>query len=180
MKPTLQPGLKYTFAYTVPVSKTVPHLYQESPELAAMPEVFATGFMVGLLEWTCLQLLAPHLDEGEGSVGVQVNVSHQAATPPGFTVTVEAECIEVNGPRATFAVRAHDGVDTISQGRHERFIVKWDRFNARLAEKMARAQAAAPPAHVPGRGPQVSQPPLPGTSHLSDQTGRGRISASML
>ena len=47
MKPTLKAGLKHSFSYTVPAGKTVPHLYEESPELAAMPEVFATGFMVG-------------------------------------------------------------------------------------------------------------------------------------
>ena len=141
MKPTLQPGLKYTFAYTVPISKTVPHLYQESPELAAMPEVFATGFMVGLMEWTCVQLLAPHLDPGEGSLGVHIDVSHKAATPVGFTVTVEAECIEVKGPRAKFALRAHDGIDEIGSGTHERFIVTWDRFNRGVAAKMAKAGA---------------------------------------
>jgi fluoroacetyl-CoA thioesterase len=141
MKPTLQPGLKYTFAYTVPVAKTVPHLYQESPELAAMPEVFATGFMVGLMEWTCVQLLAPHLDPGEGSLGVHIDVSHKAATPIGFTVTVEAECIEVRGPRAKFALRAHDGIDEIGSGTHERFIVTWNRFNRGVAAKMAKAGA---------------------------------------
>ena len=56
-----------------------------------MPDVFATGFMVGLMEWTCVQVLEPHLDEGEGSLGVHIDVSH-AATAPGMTVTVEAEC----------------------------------------------------------------------------------------
>ncbi len=97
MKPTLKAGLKHSFSYTVPAGKTVPHLYEESPELAAMPEVFATGFMVGLMEWTCVQLLRPHLDPGEGSLGVHIDVAHKAATPVGFTVTVEAECIEVRG-----------------------------------------------------------------------------------
>ena len=63
-----------------------------------MPEVFATGFMVGLMEWTCLQLLAPHLDAGEGSLGIHIDMSHQAATPPGLTITVDAEC---NGSRRT-------------------------------------------------------------------------------
>ena len=126
MKDTLSPGLKHSFAYKVPVTKTVPHLYKESPELQAMPEVFATAFMIGLMEWTCVQLLGPHLDEGEGSVGVHVDVSHTAATPPGLTVTVEAECIEVRGPRAKFRLRAHDGVDEISAGTHDRFIVAWN------------------------------------------------------
>jgi fluoroacetyl-CoA thioesterase len=100
-----------------------------------MPAVFATGFMIGLMEWTCIQLLAPHLEAGEGSVGVHVDISHTAATPAGFRVTVDAECTEVNGRRAAFRVRAHDGVDVIGEGRHERAIVAWDRFNAKMAEK---------------------------------------------
>jgi fluoroacetyl-CoA thioesterase len=141
MKPTLKPGLKHRFSYTVPVTKTVPHLYQEAPQLRVMPEVFATGFMVGLMEWTCVQLLEPHLDEGEGSLGVHIDVSHKAATPPGFTVTVEAECIELRGPRARFRVTAHDGVEEIGSGTHERFIVGWDRFNRGVGAKTAKAQS---------------------------------------
>jgi fluoroacetyl-CoA thioesterase len=141
MKPTLKAGLKHSFSYTVPAGKTVPHLYEESPELAEMPEVFATGFMVGLMEWTCVQLLRPHLDPGEGSLGVRIDVSHKAATPVGFAVTVEAECIEVRGPRVKFAVRAHDGIDEIGSGIHERFIVSWDRFNKSVAAKAAKANA---------------------------------------
>lgn len=141
MKDTLTPGLMYTFEITVPANKTVPHLYPEASEFQVMPEVLATGFMVGLLEWTCIQLLAPHLDEGEGSLGIHIDVSHQAATPPGFTVTIEAECVEVKGPRVTFEVQAHDGVDLISKGRHERFVVAWDRFEERLQQKRKKAVA---------------------------------------
>ena len=74
MKATLKPGLTHRFAYEVPLNKTVPYTYPEFPEIAAMPKVFATGFMVVLMEWTCMQLLAPHLDAGEGSVGVRVDV----------------------------------------------------------------------------------------------------------
>lgn len=140
MKPTLKVGLKHSFAYTVPATKTVPHLYEEAPQLAVMPEVFATGFMVGLMEWTCVQLLEPHLDEGEGSLGVHIDVSHKAATPPGFTVTVEAECTEVRGPRARFKISAHDGIEEIGAGTHERFIVGWDRFDRGLAAKLAKTE----------------------------------------
>ena len=122
-----------------PETKTVPQLYPKSPQLRAMPDVFATGFMVGLMEWTCVQLLEPHLDAGEGSLGVHIDVSHKSATPPGMTVTVDAECIEVRGPRAKFKVVAHDGVDEIGAGTHERFIVSWDRFNRGVAAKLAKA-----------------------------------------
>lgn len=138
MKPTLTEGLKHSFSYAVPADKTVPHVYEEAPELQVMPDVFATAFMIGLMEWTCVQLLTPHLDEGEGSLGVRVDVSHKAATPPGMTVTVEAECIELRGPRAKFALRAHDGIDEIGAGTHERFIVSWDRFKRGVAAKTAK------------------------------------------
>jgi fluoroacetyl-CoA thioesterase len=104
MKPTLKTGLTHRFAYKVPASKTVPHTYPEAPEIASMPNVFATGFMIALMEWTCMQLLAPHLDPGEGSVGVHVDVSHLAATPIGMTVTVDVECVEIVGPRIAFRV----------------------------------------------------------------------------
>jgi fluoroacetyl-CoA thioesterase len=139
MKPSLKPGLKHSFSYVVPENKTVPHLYRESPQLQAMPDVFATGFMVGLMEWTCVRLLEPHLEEGEGSLGIHIDVSHKFATPPGLTVTVDAECIEVKGPRARFKVVAHDGVDEIGAGTHERLIVSWDRFKRGVAAKQARA-----------------------------------------
>ena len=143
MRPSLKAGLKHSFSYLVPPTKTVPQLYTESPQLQAMPDVFATGFMVGLMEWTCVQLMEPHLDAGEGSLGVHIDVSHKSTTPPDLTVTVDAECIEVRGPRARFKVVAHDGVDEIGTGTHERFIVTWDRFNRRIAAKLAKLQATS-------------------------------------
>jgi fluoroacetyl-CoA thioesterase len=143
MKPSLKPGLTHRFSYKVPENKTVPYTYPESPEIAAMPKVFATGNMIILMEWTCTQLLTPYLDPGEGSLGVHVDVSHLAATPPGMTVTVDAECVAVTGQRVAFKVRAHDGVDLIGEGRHERFVVMWDKFNARVAAKMAKVEELA-------------------------------------
>jgi len=139
MKPTLKPGLTHRFTYKVPENKTVPYTYPEAPEIASMPKVFATGNMIILMEWTCTQLLAPHLDPGEGSVGVHVDVSHLAATLPGQTVTVDVEVADIVGNRVGFKVRAHDGIDLIGEGRHERFVVMWDKFNARLAAKAAKA-----------------------------------------
>jgi fluoroacetyl-CoA thioesterase len=142
MKPTLKPGLTHRFSFKVPENKTVPYLYPESPEIKSMPAVFATGFLVGLFEWTCIQLIQPHLDAGEGSVGVHIDMSHLAATPAGMTVTVDAECTKVDGRRLSFKLKADDGVDLIGEGRHERFVVAWDKFNAKVAEK-AKAAAAA-------------------------------------
>jgi fluoroacetyl-CoA thioesterase len=142
MKATLKAGDRARLVFKVPVEKTVPHLYPESPDFQAMPSVFATGFMVGLMEWCCLEVLKPHLEAGEGSLGIYIDVSHTAATVPGQTVTVDAECTSVNGRRVAFKVAAHDGVESIGSGRHERMIVPWDRFVARANEKAKRAQVA--------------------------------------
>jgi fluoroacetyl-CoA thioesterase len=95
--------------------------------------------MVGLMEWTCVQWLEPHLDAGEGSLGTHIDVAHKAATPVGFTVRVDAELVELRGPRARFKLVAHDGVDEIGTGTHERFIVSWERFNRGIAAKQATA-----------------------------------------
>ena len=139
MKDTLKPGLRYEHKFLVPSSKTVPALYPEAEEFLAMPEVFATGFMVGLLEWACIKCVNPHIDWPiEQTVGTHVNVSHLAATPPGLEVTATVELIEVDGKRLVFSVEAHDGVDIISNGTHERFVINKERFDAKLVEKLKR------------------------------------------
>ncbi len=135
MKESLQPGLEYTHTYRVPENKTVPHLFPESKIFQEMPEVLATGFMVGLIEWACMEALAPHLEPGEGSVGTLVNVTHTAATPPGMEVTIHVRCLEVDGQRTVWEIEAKDEVDVIGKGTHERFCIDFDRFNARVAKK---------------------------------------------
>ena len=137
MRPSLAPGLEHELRLIVPVDKTVPHLYPESAGFAAMPEVFATGFMVGLVEWACIEAIAPHLDDGELSLGVHVDLSHDAATPPGLEVVTRVRLERVEGRRLTFAAEAHDGVDRICAGRHERFVVDRARFEASVAKKAA-------------------------------------------
>jgi fluoroacetyl-CoA thioesterase len=143
MKPTLAAGLTHRLRFQVPDNKTVPFLYPEAPDFQAMPKVFATGYLVGLMEWACIEAIAPHLDAGEGSLGVHVDVSHSAATPPGLTITVDVECTAVEGRRLSFNVKAHDGVDPVGEGRHQRFVVAWDRFNAKVAEKAKSAESRA-------------------------------------
>jgi fluoroacetyl-CoA thioesterase len=143
MKPTLKPGLTHRVTYQVAERTTVPQTYPEFPIIAGMPKVFATGFMVILMECACTELLAQHLDAGEGSLGVHVDVSHIAPTPVGMTVTVDAECVQIADRRVGFNVRAHDGVDLIGEGRHDRFVVDWDKFNARVAAKAANLEQVA-------------------------------------
>lgn len=141
MRDDLPVGTSFTHRYRVPANKTVRHLYPDSPEFQSFPEVFATGFMVGLMEWACVRAMAPYLEPGEGSVGTAICVSHVAATPPGLTVTVTSELVEVDGRKLSWRVSAHDGVDEIGSGTHERMVIAVDRFVARVEQKAARHSA---------------------------------------
>jgi len=137
MKPTLRVGLEHRLLYRVPLAKTVPALYPEAAEFQQMPSVLATGYLVGLLEWACMQSVHPHLDApDELTVGTHIDVSHSAATPPGLEVEVHARLTQVDGRRMVFEVHAHDGVDTISRGVHERFIVRREAFDAKVIAKV--------------------------------------------
>ncbi len=161
MQETLQPGLHFSFSFPVPANRTVPHLLPESPEFQAMPEVLASGFMVGLVEWACIQAVNPHLDwPREQTVGVGFQLSHTAATPPGLTVTIQVELKKVEGRKLTFAVRAEDDVDLISEGIHERFVIDASRFNAKAAAKAKSAIGV-------GRGDLGSHIPAPSSKPTS-------------
>ena len=139
MKPTLKPGLTYEFQFTLPASKTVPHLYPESELFQQMPSVLATGYLVGLMEWACIEAIRPHLDwPREQSLGTMVSFSHLAATPPGLTVTVDVRLDKVEGRKLSFTLSAHDGVDKISEGTHERFVIDAAKFTDRIAAKKPR------------------------------------------
>ncbi|MGD9330635.1 MAG: thioesterase family protein [Desulfobacterales bacterium] len=138
MTNTLQEGLEFEFVYDVPQDKTVPHLFPEFPEGGQMPDVLATGFLVGLFEFACIKAVNAHIDwPRQQTVGIHINVSHTAATPPGFTITVKGRLEKVDGRKLSFALVAHDGADTISKGTHDRFIIDADQFNAAVAKKGA-------------------------------------------
>jgi fluoroacetyl-CoA thioesterase len=140
MAPELAPGLESTFTFKIPETKTIAHLFPEATEFQQMPAVLATGFMVGLIEWACIEAIKPYIDwPREQSVGIHVDFSHLAATPPGLTVTVKTRLLKVEGRKLTFSIVAHDGVDTISEGTHQRFIIDADKFSARVADKARRA-----------------------------------------
>jgi len=88
------------------------------------------------MEGACQLAIKPYLDwPREQSLGTHVSFSHLAATPPGLTIRVRCEVIEVEGRRVRFQASAHDGHDLISEGTHERFVIDVDRFNERLSSK---------------------------------------------
>jgi fluoroacetyl-CoA thioesterase len=94
------------------------------------------------VEWACIELIKPHLDwPAEQSLGTHVDLSHTAATPPGLTVEIRTRLDAVEGRKLTFAVSAHDGVDAITEGRHERHVIDAARFDSRVKSKAARVAA---------------------------------------
>lgn len=142
MKSSPAIGDSHEFSFRIGDSKTVPALYPESDIFLSMPGVFATGYMVGLMEWACAEALRPHYDEGEGSLGILVDVTHIAPTLPGQMVTVTVTCDKAEGRKLGWSVIARDELDVIGEGRHERSVVAWDRFNQKLDEKRRRLQGA--------------------------------------
>ena len=140
MSQTLKEGMTFEFSYRVPAEKTVPHLFPEFPEGGKMPEVLATGFLVGLMEFACIKFVNPHIEwPRQQTVGIQINLSHTAATPPGFTVTIKGRLEKMDGRKLSFVLEASDGVDPIGQATHERFIIDAEKFNASVARKKSAA-----------------------------------------
>ena len=125
----------------------------------ALP-VFATPYMIALMENAASTSLLPYLaadegtvgthldvahaacnaiadglEEGQSSVGTKLDVSHDAATPVGMHVTAKAELVEVDRRRLVFRVTAEDDASPIGQGTHERFLIMADKFLAKAEAK---------------------------------------------
>ena len=101
----------------------------------ALP-VFGTPFMCALMEEAAWKSIAPHLEEGQSTVGTKLNISHDSATPVGMKVWAESEVTQVDGRRIVLKLAAYDRKGLIGQGTHERFIVTDQRFLAKCAQKL--------------------------------------------
>jgi fluoroacetyl-CoA thioesterase len=103
-----------------------------------LPQVLATPVMVLIMENAALNAMRPYLDPGESAVGTAIDVRHLAATPVGHQVRAEAEVVKVQGKRIEFKVSAHDEIEQIGTGTHQRIVIDLASFNARLAQKSRR------------------------------------------
>ncbi len=140
MKDSLKPGLTVEFKFKVPENKTVPFLYPEFEEGHVMPKVFATGFLLGLFEFTCIKALKAHLHwPNEQTVGIGMNMTHAAATPPGMNITVKGKLDKMEGRKLTFKLEAFDDAEKISEATHERYVIDAEKFNAAIGKKAAKA-----------------------------------------
>jgi fluoroacetyl-CoA thioesterase len=125
----IRPGLKGEVSLVVAEEHTAKHLGSGGAKVLATPQ------MVLLMERAGVAAVDPLLPEGYRTVGARLDVRHLAPTPVGFEVKATAELVEVQGRHLTFHVEAHDGVELVGEGTHERVIIDVQRFAERIAHK---------------------------------------------
>jgi fluoroacetyl-CoA thioesterase len=144
MNSHLKPGLRHVQTLRIDALLTVPAVCRSFPSFADMPPVFATAFLVGLVEWACIELLRPYLAPHERSVGTHIDISHVAATPVGMMVTAEVELIDVHARVLRFRVSCRDEIEPIGAGLHERTLIDHAQFSARVEKKRLGATSCPP------------------------------------
>ena len=128
----IEPGATAEVGFTVSEDQTAHAMGNRGVQ------VFATPFVIGMLEDAAGAVLRPHLPPGGGSVGTMVEMKHLAATPVGMKVRAKATLLESDGKRYLFSVEAWDEKEKIAEGRHERFVVPdMEKFLARAMRKRA-------------------------------------------
>jgi predicted thioesterase len=126
----MKPGTTHEVSWTVTPERTADAMGNRGVT------VFATPFLIGLLENAAHGMIKPHLPAGASTVGTMVEMKHLAATPVGMTVRAKATLLETDGRRYLFTVEAWDDKEKIAEGRHERFLVAdLQKFLARTLKK---------------------------------------------
>ncbi len=135
MKESLTTGISKTTRLTVDRDRTIDFMGDEG-------RVYATPELVRDIEITCRDCLLEHLDAGEDSVGIHLELDHTAPTLLGMWVEISANLIALDGRRATFEISAQDAVESIAHGKHHRFIVDVEKSIHRLRSKAEKVQAS--------------------------------------
>ena len=131
MKDTLCPGLGETRRIVVDEMRTIDFMGEAL-------RVYATPWLVSDMEYACRDLILRHLDGGEDSVGVRVEVEHLAPTPLGEWVDIAIAVTAIDGRRLTLDFEARDTAEVVGRGNHTRFVVDTATAARRLSEKAAR------------------------------------------
>lgn len=95
----------------------------------------STPRLVALMENAAKDSVAPYLEPGMTTVGTALNIQHMAATPVGMNCTAESTLIEIDRRRLVFEITAHDDVEVVGKGTHERFIVNSEKFVSKCNSK---------------------------------------------
>ena len=129
MAGSFQVGMRREVVITTQPEQTAKYFYHN------LPDVFATPFLAGCMERVSAELMHDCLQPGEQSVGGSMNLTHTAPTPLGMRVRVATELVAVDGAKLTFKLEAWDAVEKIGEAVHERYIIKIEKFNAKVAAK---------------------------------------------
>jgi fluoroacetyl-CoA thioesterase len=133
----IRPGLKGSI--TRPVTEEV------SAHRLGVPgaHVLASPMLCLMFEHAAIEALRASVGPELRTLGVGLVLHHDAPTPVGFDVTVEAVLVDVSGNRLRFELGARDDLEAVATGTHDRVIVDWDRVLAAVARKCERAVAAS-------------------------------------
>lgn len=133
--PGIIPGITHTLSLHVNDRLLVTAFTPDFSGFADLPPVFGTAFMVGFMEWACIEALRPYLEDGWKTVGTHVYLSHVSPTPLGMKVTARVELMEVKGRTLRFRVDCYDECDLIGSGFHERTVIDAARFMTKVQNK---------------------------------------------
>jgi fluoroacetyl-CoA thioesterase len=129
MKSSLQPGVRAEARHRVVSQNLLSSL------MPGAPAVFATPWMLCVMETAAAEAIAPHLDTGEASVGYGFEFQHLAPTPAGMTVVATADVTKVEGNMVTLSIEARDDQEVIGRGTHVRAVIDLERFDRRIKRK---------------------------------------------
>ena len=115
MKDSLTTGVRGQSHHVVDAAMSPQHL---------PTTVLSTPSMIGLIEQTCLTTVQAHLEEGETTVGIHVCVSHSASVSAGENIDIACELTEIDRRRLVFATIVTSGDRVVSEGTHQRFVVR--------------------------------------------------------
>ena len=135
MSDTLSVGTTDTRTIAVDKDRTIGFMGEDC-------RVYATPSLVGDIENTCRDMIVACLPEGQDSVGTVVSIAHMAPTVLGMEATITVTVAELEGRKVVLDIEAHDQLDKICKGRHERFIVDIDQTRDRLRQKSAKLKGA--------------------------------------
>ena len=135
MKTSLVAGIRRVEQVAVDESNTIDFLGDEL-------RVYSTPSMVHDVEYACWRLIGEHLDPGETSLGVHVEVNHLGATPIGHRVEIAVTVQSVDGRRVTLGATVQDAAEVVGRGTHVRVVTEVDRLRPRVGSKRERLAAA--------------------------------------
>ena len=136
MKDSLAAGITATRRIEIDAARTIDFMGEAL-------RIYSTPALLMDMEEHCRTMILEHLDDGEDTVGVRVELDHMAATLLGMTVEITATVIEVDGRRITLEIEANDPLETAGKAKHVRFVVDMEKQARRIAEKAEKAAGAS-------------------------------------